>query len=503
MTENHKEGLPVIIIGQQQRCGGSLLTRLFDSHPELYVHPLDNYFGRPYKYHWPVIDISRRGEKIWEDLIEYPLKYMGKKGRMQKGEHESYRFSYDSTNHEKIFLQALEEGVKEEKEVIEAYFASLFKSYTNYIQPPNPKYYTYFTPRQCLYAEEFFNMMPKGHIVQIVRHPAAYYNSVKSHNRCYDIQTAKFLWRLFFFQALYSHLKEWRNYHVVIFEELVNEPENTLRDLCVQLGISYHENLVYPTFNRKAWGGDSNFGALKGVSKNVINHYKKFLSQDEIEYFAQEIEWYEEYIAQSSLDKGFLDQFAGLIKLFQKFLAVYKKEKPGNTAGMIFTNPDVYSKVLGQTNSIHIDYFRLMAEVEVKSFLEENEIESPEKMKEFVGFYLDASLFEKLEDSQNFANSVINFWVLQGELGIKEALNCLPDRQFGLEEVLAGIEFQVKRDIRLITVRFAEDLQKAVGGCSSGEKKRITEIRNILKQKTSIKILKNGMKFIKGLVGRV
>jgi len=503
MTYKKKKELPLIMIGQQQRCGGSLLTRLFDSHPELYTHPLENYFGRPYKYHWPVIDTSKPIDDIWRELVEYPLKHMGRKGRIHKGEHESYPFLYDSVSHKKMFLEILQGRKMGERIIIQAYFESLFESYSNYTQPQNPRFYSYFTPRQCLYAEEFFSAVPEGHIIQIVRHPAAYYNSVKSHNRYYDIQTAKFLWRLFFFQALYSNLIGWHNYHVVIFEKLVNEPEKTLRGLCANLEIRYHESLAHPTFNGKVWGGDSNFGALKGISKNVIDHYKKFLPQNEIESFAQEIQWYEEYIAEPEIDKGFLDRFAKLIQWFQKFLAVYKREKPANTPGMIFSDPNLYFKVLGHRNSFHMNYFRLMAEMEAKALFSEQEIESPEKLTEHVDFHLDAPLFEKLEDSKMFANCVINLWVLKGKSGISEALMWLPSTGFSLKDVLENIEYQIKRDGRLITNKFTGDLKRAIGRCSDDERKKIVQIRNMLRQKTSTKIIKKGIGIAKGLLKRI
>lgn len=44
---------PLILISQIQRSGGTLLSQLFDGHPELYSNPAEITWGYPTKYHFP------------------------------------------------------------------------------------------------------------------------------------------------------------------------------------------------------------------------------------------------------------------------------------------------------------------------------------------------------------------------------------------------------------------------------------------------------------------
>ena len=41
---------PLVLISQVQRSGGTLLSQLFDGHPELHAHPHELKIGYPTKY---------------------------------------------------------------------------------------------------------------------------------------------------------------------------------------------------------------------------------------------------------------------------------------------------------------------------------------------------------------------------------------------------------------------------------------------------------------------
>jgi hypothetical protein len=483
MTDIKNKDLPVILVGQQQRCGGSLITKMFDSHPNLHVHPSENYFGRPYKYHWPTISPKDPLTSLWKKLCEYPLKHMSETGKISKGNHNMYRFTYSFSQHTAKFIEHLGKGEKNERKVIQAYLQSLFDSYLNYKHPKEPLFYAYFTPRQCLYAEEFFRVFPDGHVIQIIRHPAAFYNSVRFHNRYYDIQGVKFLWRLYFFQALFSRVNGWNNYHVIDFKQLVDAPENTLKDLCGKLKITFNKSLLQPTFNGERWGGDSHFETLDGVDKNTVDHYKKHLSNQEINYFNEEAEWYEEFFSLSNPHTGFLNKFKDTLDSFSKYLKVYKKEKPVNNFGMTFSDPSINSDLLGCPFNQPLDYFRLMSQSETKVFHVQKEIWPDE---EVANLPVSVEIFDELEDTTAIANALISFWMLQGSAGLVEVIKRLSEKNLNLKEVLENIHTQIKRDLRLITLNFPKDLEEAIKSCAGNEFYEVTDIRRlILKARTT------------------
>ena len=72
---------PLVLISQIHRSGGTLLSQLFDGHPECHAHPHELTIGYPKSRHWPPIDL--RARKRWfEILYETPV---------EKHFHEGYR----------------------------------------------------------------------------------------------------------------------------------------------------------------------------------------------------------------------------------------------------------------------------------------------------------------------------------------------------------------------------------------------------------------------------
>ena len=47
---------PLALISQIQRSGGSMLSQLFDGHPEVHAHPHELKIGYPKKFNWPEIN---------------------------------------------------------------------------------------------------------------------------------------------------------------------------------------------------------------------------------------------------------------------------------------------------------------------------------------------------------------------------------------------------------------------------------------------------------------
>ena len=56
---------PLVLISQIQRSGGTLLSQLFDGHPELHAHPSELKIGRPKFWHWPPLDLDRPDTWFW------------------------------------------------------------------------------------------------------------------------------------------------------------------------------------------------------------------------------------------------------------------------------------------------------------------------------------------------------------------------------------------------------------------------------------------------------
>jgi len=70
-SENvHPVTSPLVLISQIQRSGGSLLSQLFDGHPEVHPHPHELMLGYKKKYVWPRIDLNEHPERWFRILFE-------------------------------------------------------------------------------------------------------------------------------------------------------------------------------------------------------------------------------------------------------------------------------------------------------------------------------------------------------------------------------------------------------------------------------------------------
>ena len=73
-----RETLPLLLVSQIQRSGGSLMAQLFDGHPELYAHPFEIHIGYPNKWDYPELSAADSPQKWLECLYERKLDFFVK-----------------------------------------------------------------------------------------------------------------------------------------------------------------------------------------------------------------------------------------------------------------------------------------------------------------------------------------------------------------------------------------------------------------------------------------
>ena len=60
---------PLVLICQAQRSGGTLLARLFDSHPQCHAHPHELHIGARRPHTWPDLPLHEEPEEWFEKLV--------------------------------------------------------------------------------------------------------------------------------------------------------------------------------------------------------------------------------------------------------------------------------------------------------------------------------------------------------------------------------------------------------------------------------------------------
>ena len=251
---------PLILISQIQRSGGTLLSQLFDGHPELHAHPSELMIGYPTKNIWPKLNLSDNPERwfdvLFEDKVIEHFKNGYKKGK--KSNH-SFSFIFLPSLQKKIFIKYLEslESIKL-SDIFNAYMTSYFGAWiNNQNNSGEKKFVTAFTPRLAMYkenVESFFAIYPQGRIISIIRNPKNWYPSAIRHNpkskKYQDINTTLQQWNENV-QSILRNREKWKDRVTIIkFEDLVSNTNSVMRYLANLLEIQFDNILLLPTFNK-------------------------------------------------------------------------------------------------------------------------------------------------------------------------------------------------------------------------------------------------------------
>ena len=179
--------VPLALISQIQRSGGSMLSQLFDGHPQVHAHPHELKFGYPKKYIWPPIDLGNRPDRwfeiLFEDIVVRHFRYGYKKMEKYK---DTFLFIFLPSLQKTLFLKYLESiDTINQRDVFDAYMTSYFGAWiNNQNRLGDKKWVTAFTPRMAFMETNmasFFKIYPDGRLISVVRDPKNWFPSANRH----------------------------------------------------------------------------------------------------------------------------------------------------------------------------------------------------------------------------------------------------------------------------------------------------------------------------------
>ncbi len=282
---------PLALISQIQRSGGSMLSQLFDGHPQLHAHPHELKFGYPKKHIWPPIDLDNRPDRwfeiLFEDIVVRHFRYGYKK--MAKYE-DTFLFIFLPYLQKKLFLEYLESIDKiNQRDVFDAYMTSYFGAWVNsQNRLGDKKFITAFTPRLAIMETNmasFFKIYPDGRLISVVRNSKNWFPSAKRHqlDKYGDITKALDQWN----ESTRSMVRNKKDYGdrvcIITFDDLVQRTEPVMRYLSDFLNIRFDDILLTPTFNKIPIKPNTSFKLEKpGIMISALERYKT-LSREELD----------------------------------------------------------------------------------------------------------------------------------------------------------------------------------------------------------------------------
>jgi hypothetical protein len=303
---------PVALISQIQRSGGTLLSQLFDGHPELHAHPHELKIGYPKKYIWPRLDLNETPQNWFELLFEDDVIEAASAGyRKDQKSKQRFPFVFSASLQRKIFLNQLNAASPlSGRDVYDAYFTSYFQAWINNINyNGTKKYITAFTPRLAstdVDIRYFFDIYPDGRLISIVRDPKNWFPSAHRHetakNKYADIDSALNQW-VENTQSMIRNRKIYLDRMCIIkFEDLVENTRAVMQYLSEFLNIEFAEPLLTPTFNGDPIAANTSFnvenrGIIKSAStryETLTRHEKTIIDQKTSDVYRQvlkEVNW--------------------------------------------------------------------------------------------------------------------------------------------------------------------------------------------------------------------
>ncbi len=282
---------PMVLVSQIQRSGGTLLSRLFDGHPECHAHPYELKIG--HKARWPKLDLDVPDswfEALYEHKVAQHLVSGWSKPGLKETEVDVFPFLFLPRLQKQLFDACIADGpVERQREVLDAYFTAYFNAWVdnqNLYSGPK-RLVTAFTPRTNLdpkSVKRFFRDYPDGWLVTIVREPRAWYASASRHRTEYnDLEAALELWRASATAAIDARERHGERVVVLTYDELAQETETTMRRLAERFGIAWDPILLVPTFNsRPVRANSSDPVAEYGVLRNRAEAWRDVLEPEAI-----------------------------------------------------------------------------------------------------------------------------------------------------------------------------------------------------------------------------
>jgi hypothetical protein len=281
--------VPLALISQIQRSGGSLLSQLFDGHPEIYAHPDELKIGYPKKYIWPQIDLNDRPKNWFTILFEESVVKHFREGYTKGHKSEkTFPFIFPVSLQQKMFFNYLDslESVSL-REIFNAYMSSYFGAWLNYHNIYGvKKFITGFTPRLSMSKENmefFFKVYPDGRLISIIRDPRNWFPSATRHgsNKYSDLKDALTQWNDSALSMLRNKDRYDHRVMTISFEDLIQNIEPVMRSLADFLQIEFDDILLTPTFNKFPMVANTSFQAEKaGIVDSTLSRYKTLAPEE-------------------------------------------------------------------------------------------------------------------------------------------------------------------------------------------------------------------------------
>jgi hypothetical protein len=282
--------IPLILISQLPRSGGSLLSQLFDGHPRLLVYPWEMKIGFPSKSRWPDLKLSDTADRLFATLFHAELALFARKGYQKSGKgrrtKERLRFNYSPIEHYQSFVSLLPSDPNR-RSILDTYFCTLFEAWQPY--KSNANAVVGFVPKMASFPDSiasFFQDYPDGRLISILRDPADWFASRRAHTKSGQVRYGHVdeemrIWNRMARNALRYQKDYGEQFFMLSFRDLVTNREGTLRRLVQWCGVDFNPCLLEQTFDGNPIESNTNFDDPEDRLSEAVLERKRGLAKCE------------------------------------------------------------------------------------------------------------------------------------------------------------------------------------------------------------------------------
>jgi hypothetical protein len=262
---------PLVLISQAERSGGTVLSQLFDGHPQIAAYPHELRFGGKINNPWPVLNATNGAAENFLRLMDYNFPRLVKLGFAKGYQNpERFRFALITRLQFAIFKRMCDQKAPaSQRDLFDYFFTAFFNGWLDYQgRIEEKRYITAFAPRLANdpdNMEHFAKVYPDGFLIQVVREPKSWFGSISHHAKTslsgsnIDADLIVDRW-VRSGEGMLRNNENFGKRHIVLkFEDVVARPEATMRAVAEVLGIEYCSALAQPTFNGNMMRANSSF----------------------------------------------------------------------------------------------------------------------------------------------------------------------------------------------------------------------------------------------------
>mgnify|MGYP000302119274 CR=1 FL=1 len=271
---------PVFICGYP-KAGTTLLRNLLDSHPQLVVFPEETLFFRRFLRKADGLDSQSLLDLAEQEIVSIFGEDAEKPNNPYGDSHQGYGDISVERLKSRFSARIARDGLRHPGDVLSAVVLA-FGDLVGY-PPGQARWWVEKTPYNEQFTGQVLKWWPAARFIHIVREPCDNFASYQRKHRDWGAGFFSEHWNRSTTAGIQNIRQHGpKKYLMMPYEDLVQQPEEKLAEICAFLEIDDHPSLRQPTKRGQPWRGNSMFDdRFNAISAAAVGRWQTVLTPEE------------------------------------------------------------------------------------------------------------------------------------------------------------------------------------------------------------------------------